>query len=192
MIRAEQVEQIITAVAERAATRERVFAERSTARLESWIAGYQALESETWGRAIVDVHSDYMAILAASRDELVAAKYTLDNLVRGFGTTRPKRTMPSWRTIANHRGLLDARPACSHCGWASSDKTWATIGGRLERAHIIDRWAGGLDSPANLAPLCPPCHRSQPIFSPGDELLASEWFGLPLGKRLTAPVGCST
>lgn len=49
----------------------------------------------------------------------------------------------------------------------------------LVRAHIIDRMFGGLDNAANLAPLCEWCHEIQPIFRPGDEAAALDWFGLP-------------
>jgi hypothetical protein len=84
-----------------------------------------------------------------------------------FGGERGPRQMPSMKVILRHRGFQEAR--CVRCGY----------GGYLERAHIIDRFLGGLDNPANFAPLCDECHRNQPIFEPGDEAEALRWFRLP-------------
>jgi hypothetical protein len=53
---------------------------------------------------------------------------------------------------------------------------WEDGGGRLEKAHVIDRFAGGLDTLPNFRPLCPTCHRLQPMFVPGQEAEALAWF----------------
>ena len=71
---------------------------------------------------------------------------------------RPGRSMPTVRRIADYWGKPSDH--CWRCNLASD---------YLERAHLIDRWAGGLDSVANLALLCVTCHRLMPCFTPGDE-----------------------
>jgi len=83
---------------------------------------------------------------------------------------RPGRRMPPAPKIAAYwadRGepfkVNPEEPACFAC-WDTADE-W----GHLERAHLVDRWAGGLDGPQNLAMLCNPCHRVMPIFLPGQD-----------------------
>lgn len=55
------------------------------------------------------------------------------------------------------------------------------------RAHIIDRVFDGLDVEWNLALLCDWCHRTQPIFKPGEETGALAWFGLKRRISLDLP-----
>lgn len=91
-------------------------------------------------------------------------------------TERPPRRMPSMKAIIRHHGLPGR-----YCVRCSDD-------GYLERAHIIDRVFGGLDNAANLAPLCDYCHRTQPIFKPGQEGEALRWFRLvPLPHQVSHP-----
>ena len=59
--------------------------------------------------------------------------------------------MPSCAEIARHH---DRAVACFACGYSKT--------GRLERAHAIPRAIGGSDDAANLALLCPTCHRAAP------------------------------
>lgn len=92
---------------------------------------------------------------------------------------RGARTWPTLRQIAAHHGL-GPEPYCLRCGWQPPVETWVAARGLLERAHIIDRVFDGLDLVSNIAPLCAPCHRAQPIFGPRDEYDARAWFGLPL------------
>jgi 5-methylcytosine-specific restriction endonuclease McrA len=87
---------------------------------------------------------------------------------------RPARRMPTLRAIARHWDLGD-HPACFRCGDEPPVEGWGNAHGWLERAHLIDRWAGGLDLVTNIVPLCPRCHRRQPIFEPGDEDAALTW-----------------
>lgn len=94
-------------------------------------------------------------------------------------TDRPKRKMPTWVRIARHLGIYDDVPACFHCGLAFWDYEWGTVGGRLERAHVIDRFTGGLDVESNIRPLCPWCHKLQPMFEPGQEEEALIYFDRP-------------
>lgn len=77
--------------------------------------------------------------------------------------------MPSLKAIMERHGLGHV-PYCVRCGRVTP---------HVEKAHIIDRMLHGLDTPANLAPLCGPCHRGQPMFQPGDEDRARDWFDLP-------------
>ena len=46
---------------------------------------------------------------------------------------------------------------------------------RCEKAHIIDRWCGGIDGVQNIVPLCYQCHAKMPAFDPGDEPMALSW-----------------
>lgn len=91
---------------------------------------------------------------------------------------RPKRRMPTMTQIAKHHGFDRSTPLCIRCGLVPDDyATWKDAGGLgLERAHVIDRVFDGLDTLANLLPLCWRCHRGQPIFKAGDEAAALDWF----------------
>ncbi len=80
---------------------------------------------------------------------------------------RGPRRMPSMKVVARRLGM--ETPECVRCG--RDDVV-------LDRAHLIDRVYHGLDNAANLAPLCGWCHKVQPIFEPGDEAAALEWFKL--------------
>jgi hypothetical protein len=73
--------------------------------------------------------------------------------------------MPSIQAVRSHWGIT--HPECIRCGSET----------RVEKAHIIDRCAGGLDHAGNLLPLCHVCHREQPEFVNGDEAEALAWFG---------------
>jgi len=88
-----------------------------------------------------------------------------------------RRVMPSMANIARFHDLGET-PLCVRCGLEPSNCTWKTVGGRLQRAHIIDRVCGGSDDVSNIAPLCEWCHSNQPIFDIGDEGRALIWFGL--------------
>lgn len=89
--------------------------------------------------------------------------------------------MPSMQKIAAFHGL-GITPMCVRCGSQPPVATWREAQSWLQRAHIIDRIADGLDLETNLAPLCERCHQSQPMFEPGDEPQALEWFGLPVAR----------
>lgn len=112
--------------------------------------------------------------------DLKRAVAAIDALItriqRGELPPRPRRQMPTLRKIGRHHGI--PHDICSRCRFAPEDDDhgpsfW------LQRAHIIDRHYGGLDIPANLAPLCSVCHALQPSFQPGDEARALTWFRLP-------------
>src|ERR1700676_1593342 len=84
--------------------------------------------------------------------------------------------MPSLAKIAEFHHLGD-EPFCVRCGYSRPGLwTWATAGGWLDRAHLIDRGADGLDIEPNLLPLCRGCHSGQPYFENGDEAKALMWF----------------
>lgn len=109
------------------------------------------------------------------REELDGYTWERDRLMRGGLAHRPPRKMPSLLKIAAYHQLPD-QPACFRCEEETDAATWRTANSELQRAHIIDRVFDGLDSVANLLPLCPPCHRGQPIFKAGDEAKALAWF----------------
>ena len=90
---------------------------------------------------------------------------------------RPRRRMPTLLAIARYHGLGEVS-YCVRCGYRPPWDHWGISSTYLERAHIIDRCFDGLDVAPNLAPLCSWCHRTQPIFKPGDEAEAYAWFGL--------------
>src|SRR5687768_54814 len=100
---------------------------------------------------------------------------------RGDGG-RPPRRVPGLSRIADFHGL-GSKPRCIRCGNANKSTSWSSARG-LDRAHIIDRWSGGLDDVQNIAPICPNCHREQPIFTPGQEIEALRWFRLPANSCL--------
>jgi len=94
---------------------------------------------------------------------------------------------PLWtlaRYWAGRLGYSDddlAVPFCFGCGTempykkrAPAQQRWNEAAGRLERAHLVDRWCGGLDGPQNVIPLCSLCHRLMPTFGidQGDAALA--------------------
>jgi 5-methylcytosine-specific restriction endonuclease McrA len=79
---------------------------------------------------------------------------------------RPPRRPPSAVKIATYwaerrAGVFNVDvddPACFRCGLSVSE--W----GRLERAHLVDRWCGGLDHEGNMAMLCCVCHKAMPWY----------------------------
>lgn len=149
-----------------------VFAHGALARLrQDWLAIL-----DRW-RTVALAH-DMPAAIAAIRRAEGDLNREACRLLAGGLATRPPRRMPSLTSIADHRGLLGKHPHCVRCGWQPPVTSWAKASQWLERAHIIDRVVDGLDLTSNLAPLCSPCHRSQPIFWPADEGDALSWFGL--------------
>jgi hypothetical protein len=90
-------------------------------------------------------------------------------LVQGEPADRPARRMPSIRTIAEFHEMPDDE--CWRCGLREP----------LERAHIVDRCAGGLDGPQNLSLICYPCHMDMPTIEPHKWKLGMLYVGLPVG-----------
>jgi hypothetical protein len=91
---------------------------------------------------------------------------------------RPGRRMPSVRTIAKYwagrspfHEVDVEQPQCFRCLRLAPE--WG--GSYFERAHLVDRFLGGLDHAANLVPLCGRCHRMQPIFEIDQGLDALAW-----------------
>ena len=173
--------QVIASIVQTAATRKPVWLEERCRRTEQRIARWEADFTEALVKACA---SPYQTIT-----------HTFDQWVNALGNdllmvrlvrdekplARPARKMPTLRKIAAAHDLGD-EPYCVRCSALSSAETWDQSSGCppfLERAHIIDRWAGGTDYPANIAPLCSACHLGQPVFVPGDEAVAYDWFGLP-------------
>ena len=90
---------------------------------------------------------------------------------------RPGRRMPQADSVARfwheHPGTFDvnlAAPACFRCGAGAG--SWR----HLERAHLVDRWCGGLDHEANLAMLCGNCHTRMPMFLVEQGAQAITWI----------------
>lgn len=92
----------------------------------------------------------------------------------GGCSVRPGRSLPPLEAIAGYHDLGPV-PHCVRCGRVY-EGTWRGAGQRLHRAHVIDRFLGGLDLEPNLLPLCVLCHTFQPSFGPGDEAAALSWF----------------
>lgn len=93
---------------------------------------------------------------------------------------RPGRRMPSVLAIAKHWAgrhpfedvHLD-EPQCFGCRWSAT--AWSSA--NFERAHLVDRFLGGLDHAGNLVPLCRPCHRVMPMFEIDQGQDAIDWVG---------------
>lgn len=79
-------------------------------------------------------------------------------------SSRPKRRMPSQTRILRYWGIEE--PRCFRC-------LVPTRG--LERAHLVDRWDGGLDGAQNIALLCQSCHAQMRVFRNGDGERALKW-----------------
>ena len=174
------MESMVASIADRPPPQPGVFATTAYAQIHAWVVAYPEYELEQ----LLSRGDTLAGRLRRARDRLTDAVQTAERLLAGGTVTRPSRRMPPMLKIANHHGLGE-RPHCVGCGYLPPCETWIEAASYLERAHIIDRWAGGLDGPQNLAPLCGPCHRGQPIFEPGDEEMAIHWFGL--GATLRCP-----
>lgn len=81
------------------------------------------------------------------------------------------RQMPQKAAVAANYGL-----DLNECFRCKSDSFFT------ERAHVIDRCRFDdevpvevVDGLSNIVPLCPPCHRGQPSFQPGEEAAAWAW-----------------
>ncbi len=121
---------------------------------------------------------------------------------------RPPRKMPTMWAIVRYwtgRGPFGftedelAAPFCFGCGieitgvpGRTPATRWESASGRLERAHLVDRFLGGLDGPQNIVPLCVMCHRVMPVFDVehGDDALAyvtdGGWFPMLLAAAEAA------
>jgi hypothetical protein len=116
---------------------------------------------------------------------------------------RGGRRMPRmWKIVLywhEHPGAfgqvnLDGTPYCFRClrevptqRWPGWRDTWDAASPSLDRAHLIDRSAGGLDGPQNIVPLCGECHGGMPSFEPGDEDKAIAWVHAGKELRLWTP-----
>lgn len=71
-------------------------------------------------------------------------------------------------------------------------EVWREANRYLQRAHLADRYRGGLDGPQNLVALCIPCHRVMPTFDDGEgairwvwnEWLYADWETRPIPQRI--------
>lgn len=154
----------IEIVRDRVRFRSPVFAEHAARALEERILAW----NDRCVDALADIRTPIRQTLERMDLQLEADLRKLDRLLAGGITERPARRMPTLKRIAAFHNLCGV--FCVRCGETD----------HLERAHIIDRWSGGLDHEANLAPLCYWCHhKTQPIFVPGDETDAYAWFGIP-------------
>ena len=168
-----------------------VFAPTALRRVEEWLAARQQRDTEWINRCMsgpVEFWKSNAEVIQGLKDlnaQFAAQERERDRLLAGGLPRRGPRRMPSMRRIAAHHGL-GQDPYCVVCGYGPPASTWMAASSYLERAHIIDRCFDGLDVEANLAPLCGSCHRSQPIFEPGDEERALAWFGLPVKPWLQA------
>jgi hypothetical protein len=94
----------------------------------------------------------------------------------GWLPERPPRRMPTVTKIAQywhgHPGTFEvdiATPECFRCHLSVPAWSW------LERAHLVDRWCGGLDHEANIVMLCVCCHRRMPPFMIDQVAEAISW-----------------
>jgi hypothetical protein len=102
---------------------------------------------------------------------------------------RPRRSVPTLWKLAEYwatRDVFEVHSADPHCfacqrsfdydEAVSHRAKWNALNRYLERAHLFDRWRGGLDGPQNVVPLCRVCHRLMPeFFHEGDHVEAILW-----------------
>lgn len=104
---------------------------------------------------------------------------------------RGLRTMPRMWKIALHwhdhpdvfgEVDLDDVPYCFRClrevsqaKRATPRDTWNAASRQLDRAHLVDRAADGLDGPQNMVPMCRQCHAVMPLFEAQDADEAVHW-----------------
>lgn len=96
----------------------------------------------------------------------------------GWLPPRPPRRMPAAHKVAEYwrdRGVfrVTAAPSCFRCGVP------AELWNHLDRAHLVDRFLGGLDHAANLAMICTTCHKLMPMFEPESAQAAISWITHP-------------
>lgn len=149
-----------------------VFATSALAAIETHVASY----GQRFADAVARTAEDISTIAERQRVELRQNTRERERLLAGGLAPRPTRRMPTLIKVAQFHGLA-LPPACVRCGYTPGVATWREAAGHLERAHVIDRGYGGLDLLCNILPLCPPCHRAQPIFRPADRSEALAWFG---------------
>ncbi|WP_280248783.1 HNH endonuclease [Nocardia abscessus] len=65
--------------------------------------------------------------------------------------------------------MIATQPRCFRCGLR------VEIWNQLDRAHLVDRFLGGLDHEPNLTMLCPLCHKIMPMFEPEQGAEAIAW-----------------
>lgn len=135
---------------------------------------YYAERLEKW--AVAEVGGTLKELTDGLRKERQRLEAEQARLLKGGLALRPPRRMPSMSKIAQFNDLGHV-PHCVRCGFEPPVETWAEANSWLERAHVVDRVAGGLDNEANLRPLCSLCHQLQPAFCAGDEKMALAWFG---------------
>lgn len=167
-----------------------VFAPTALRRVEEWLS-QRGQRDAAWIDQCMSgpatswmAHGEMMQGLKRLQADFERQERERDRLLAGGLPRRGPRQMPSLRRIAEYHSLGE-RPWCLGCDWKVPLATWTDASGLLERAHIIDRVFDGLDTLANLAPLCSRCHKTQPIFRPGDEEAALQWFGLPVDMAET-------
>jgi hypothetical protein len=103
---------------------------------------------------------------------------------------RPGRRMPSAVKVARYWAtqrpdvfdVCAEEPACFRCGLDVEEWGW------LGRAHLVDRWLGGLDHAANLAMLCSLCHRIMPSYDIDEAAKAIAWIKEGERQRKSNPL----
>ncbi len=110
----------------------------------------------------------------------------------GWQPPRPSRRMPKLWVIASYWAehgtfgevYLSGAPYCFGCRkhvpvrrivFKTPVERWNKSSLLLDRAHLVDRWNGGVDGPQNLVPLCYACHKLMPSFGPGEGQEAIAW-----------------
>lgn len=99
---------------------------------------------------------------------------------------RPGRRMPTLFAIAEYwhqRGTFEVDLDGPHCFGCQTVAEYTRDGhrrarwnsARLARAHLYDRFRGGLDGPQNIVPLCGRCHDVMPMFLAQGKLHPIDW-----------------
>lgn len=118
--------------------------------------------------------------LHGTTEELVAFESTCEHqrkqlMSPDWLSARPPRRMRAAKKIAEYwegreTFFVDLNdPRCFGCFRRVA--AWS----ELERAHLVDRFLGGLDLESNLAMICHSCHRVMPMFEIDEGQEAINW-----------------
>jgi len=90
--------------------------------------------------------------------------------------SRPPRKMPSakkvvvyWKLRGKPFDVQSNQPCCFAC------KTPSDSWNNFDRAHLVDRFLGGLDHEVNLVMLCHACNKIMPMFEVSNYQHAIDW-----------------
>lgn len=136
-------------------------------------ADARRIELDRIERLFTDQLADTQIPTAVAASKYKAARFAVLHPL--WMPKRPPRRMPPAHRVANYWAGQDPftvdsdNPACFRCHLRVDE--WSN----LQRAHLVDRFRGGLDHAANLAMLCYVCHAIMPLFDAHESAHALAW-----------------